>query len=59
MKRSGFAEMAIILNTGFVMPTVGLGVWRMGGKDIKHLIIDAIKIGYRHFDCAGNIYNEI
>ncbi|XP_031130970.1 NADP-dependent D-sorbitol-6-phosphate dehydrogenase-like [Ipomoea triloba] len=50
--------MAIILNTGFVMPTVGLGVWRMGGRDIKHLIIDAIKIGYRHFDCAAHYKNE-
>lgn len=45
--------MAITLNNGFKMPKIGLGVWRMEGKDIKDLIINAIKIGYRHFDCAG------
>ena len=45
--------MAITLNSGFKMPIVGLGVWRMEGKEIKDLILNAIKIGYRHFDCAG------
>lgn len=46
--------MAITLNSGFKMPIVGLGVWRMDGKDIRNLLINAINIGYRHFDCAGN-----
>lgn len=45
--------MAITLNNGFKMPIIGLGVWRMEGKEIRDLIINAIKIGYRHFDCAG------
>lgn len=36
------------------MPIVGLGVWRMEEKEIKDLLLNAIKIGYRHFDCAGN-----
>lgn len=47
--------MAIKLNSGFEMPIIGLGVWRMDGKDIKNLLLNAIKIGYRHFDCAGII----
>ena len=46
-------KMAVTLNNGFKMPKVGLGVWRMEGKDVRDLIINAIKIGYRHFDCAG------
>ncbi|KAK2978296.1 hypothetical protein RJ640_017147 [Escallonia rubra] len=50
--------MAITLNSGFKMPVVGLGVWRMDGKDIKSLLINAIKIGYRHFDCAADYKNE-
>ncbi|MCD7446520.1 NADP-dependent D-sorbitol-6-phosphate dehydrogenase [Datura stramonium] len=50
--------MAITLNSGFEMPIVGLGVWRMEGKDIKDLLINAIKIGYRHFDCAADYQNE-
>lgn len=46
-------KMAITLNNGFKMPAVGLGVWRMEGKEIRDLIINAINIGYRHIDCAG------
>ncbi|KAK1412159.1 hypothetical protein QVD17_33172 [Tagetes erecta] len=51
--------MAITLNSGFKMPIIGLGVWRMEGKDIKDLLINAIKIGYRHFDCAADYQNEV
>ncbi|KAL5563134.1 hypothetical protein UlMin_032881 [Ulmus minor] len=50
--------MAITLNSGFKMPIVGLGVWRMEGKQIRDLIINAINIGYRHFDCAADYRNE-
>ncbi|XP_010315337.1 NADP-dependent D-sorbitol-6-phosphate dehydrogenase [Solanum lycopersicum] len=50
--------MAITLNSGYKMPIVGLGVWRMEGKDMKDLLINAIKIGYRHFDCAADYQNE-
>ncbi|XP_073155716.1 NADP-dependent D-sorbitol-6-phosphate dehydrogenase-like [Henckelia pumila] len=50
--------MAITLNNGFKMPIIGLGVWRMDGKDIKNLLFHAIKIGYRHFDCAADYKNE-
>ncbi|BFG20808.1 hypothetical protein CerSpe_070820 [Prunus speciosa] len=50
--------MAITLNNGFRMPAVGLGVWRMEGKEIRDLIINAINIGYRHFDCAADYKNE-
>ncbi|XP_042480980.1 NADP-dependent D-sorbitol-6-phosphate dehydrogenase-like [Macadamia integrifolia] len=50
---------AITLNNGFKMPVVGLGVWRMEGKSIKNLLTTAIKIGYRHFDCAADYKNEV
>ncbi|GAA0170662.1 reductase [Lithospermum erythrorhizon] len=50
--------MAITLNNGLKMPMIGLGVWRTEGKDLKNLMINAIKIGYRHFDCAADYKNE-
>ncbi|KAG2705835.1 hypothetical protein I3760_05G073800 [Carya illinoinensis] len=50
--------MAITLNNGFKMPMVGLGVWRIEDKDMRDLVINAIKIGYRHFDCAADYKNE-
>ncbi|KAL5081620.1 hypothetical protein RYX36_010041 [Vicia faba] len=40
------------------MPIIGLGVRRMRGQGIKDLIINSIKIGYRHFDCAADYKNE-
>ncbi|XP_050363733.1 NADP-dependent D-sorbitol-6-phosphate dehydrogenase-like [Argentina anserina] len=50
--------MSIALNSGFKMPVLGLGVWRMEGKEIRDLIINSIKLGYRHFDCAADYKNE-
>lgn len=50
--------MAITLNNGFKMPIIGLGVWRMQGQEIRDLIINSIKLGYRHFDCAADYKNE-
>ncbi|KAK7404395.1 hypothetical protein VNO78_05264 [Psophocarpus tetragonolobus] len=51
-------RMAITLNNGFKMPVIGLGVWRMQEQQIKDLILNSIKIGYRHFDCAADYKNE-
>ncbi|KAK1296916.1 NADP-dependent D-sorbitol-6-phosphate dehydrogenase [Acorus calamus] len=50
--------MAIELNSGYKMPVIGLGVWRMEGKSIRDLLLTAINIGYRHFDCAADYKNE-
>lgn len=50
-------KMAITLNSGFKMPIIGLGVWRIQGQAIKDLVLNSIKLGYRHFDCAGKIVN--
>jgi aldehyde reductase len=50
--------MAITLNSGYKMPTIGLGVWRMDKTDVRDLIINSIKLGYRHFDCAADYKNE-
>lgn len=52
-ERSDQSKMAITLNNGFEMPVIGLGVWRMEKHEVRDLIINSIKIGYRHFDCAG------
>ncbi|XP_057456509.1 NADP-dependent D-sorbitol-6-phosphate dehydrogenase-like [Lotus japonicus] len=50
--------MAITLNSGFKMPIIGLGVWRIQGQEIKDLVLNSIKLGYRHFDCAADYKNE-
>ncbi|KAE8645654.1 NADP-dependent D-sorbitol-6-phosphate dehydrogenase [Cucumis sativus] len=50
--------MEITLNNGFKMPKMGLGVWRMEKGEIKYLFLNAIQIGYRHFDCAADYKSE-
>ncbi|KAM7264539.1 hypothetical protein ACFE04_002222 [Oxalis oulophora] len=51
-------EKKISLNSGYTMPSIGLGVWRMEKSEIRDVIINSIKLGYRHFDCAADYKNE-
>lgn len=49
---------AITLSSGYKLPVIGLGVWRMEGRAVRELLLFAISIGYRHFDCAADYKNE-
>ena len=40
------------------MPLVGLGTWKMESGAIVPAIKQALKAGYRHFDCACDYGNE-
>lgn len=46
-------DAAVALSSGYRMPAVGLGVWRMEKDAVRGLIHAALRIGYRHLDCAG------
>jgi hypothetical protein len=46
-------DAAVALSSGHRMPAVGLGVWRMDKRDVRGLIHAALRVGYRHLDCAG------
>ncbi|KAL7206848.1 hypothetical protein ACSBR2_019538 [Camellia fascicularis] len=50
--------MAVTLKNGYKMLIIGLGIWRMDSKDIKTVLIHAIKLSYRYFDCAAHYKNE-
>jgi len=52
------AQKTITLSSGQTMPVVGMGVWRADPGVIHNLILEAIKLGYRHFDCAADYGNE-
>lgn len=47
-----------ILYNGNAMPQVGLGVWKMAPAVAPGAVVSALRIGYRHLDCASDYGNE-
>ena len=48
----------VTLNTGAVMPAISLGVWKIAKETTAAVVLEAIKAGYRGFDCACDYGNE-
>uniref|UniRef100_A0A7S3QWV0 NADP-dependent oxidoreductase domain-containing protein n=1 Tax=Dunaliella tertiolecta TaxID=3047 RepID=A0A7S3QWV0_DUNTE len=40
------------------IPLLGLGTWKMSGKEAYESVVAAVKMGYRHIDCAPVYNNE-
>jgi alcohol dehydrogenase (NADP+) len=45
-------------NNGDLLPKIGLGTWLSKKNEVFDAVLAAIKIGYRHFDCAYIYGNE-
>lgn len=48
----------LLLDTDAKMPQLGLGTWKSDAGEVYQAIRWAIKIGYKHFDCASIYGNE-
>ena len=46
------------LNNGVKIPMIGLGTWRVKGKDAEQAALWALHSGYRHVDTAAYYENE-
>ena len=46
------------LHTGDKLPVVGLGYWKIPRASAAEVTLEAVRAGYRHFDCACDYGNE-
>ena len=49
---------SLTLSSGYKMPLLGLGTWKSKPNEVKNAVIEAVKAGYRHLDCAYVYGNE-
>lgn len=47
------------LANGDKLPVVGLGLWKVSTDEAPALVREAIRVGYRHLDCACDYGNEL
>lgn len=48
----------LTLNNGHKIPAIGIGTWKSNPEELYNAIYHAIKVGYRHIDCAWIYGNE-
>jgi len=49
----------LTLNTCDLLPSIGLGLWKIEKADAARVVRDAIEVGYRHLDSACDYGNEV
>ena len=49
---------ALVLNSGELMPVIGLGTWKADPNTVGRAVSIALRNGYKHFDCAAVYGNE-
>lgn len=46
------------LLNGVEIPVIGLGTWKIPNDEVSDVVVEALKIGYRHIDTASIYKNE-
>lgn len=48
----------VTLYNGVKMPQLGYGVYQVSKEECERCVLDALSVGYRHFDTAQSYFNE-
>lgn len=48
----------LLFQNGDIFPSLGLGTWLSGKNDVYDAVLEAVRLGYRHIDCAYIYQNE-
>lgn len=48
----------VVLSNGVKIPKLGFGVFQIPREETVQAVIDAVQVGYRHFDTAQSYMNE-
>ena len=48
----------LLFRNGDILPSLGLGTWLSKTNEVYDAVLEAIRIGYRHIDCAYIYRNE-
>lgn len=49
----------VVLSNGVRMPKLGFGVFQISREETVQAVMDAVQVGYRHFDTAQSYMNEL
>ena len=49
----------VVLSNGVKIPKLGFGVFQIPREKTVQAVMDAVQVGYRHFDTAQSYMNEL
>jgi diketogulonate reductase-like aldo/keto reductase len=58
-KLNDVSKSCVMLRNGRMMPLIGYGTWQVPKDVVANNVLEAIRMGVRHIDCAAAYGNEI